>query len=80
MSHNCLKGTRKDFAEDHMNPEDYLSNIWLWRLISAFQECPYRRTKLSFDREQHTKTLRLYASDKDSGRRQRLWPQVESKK
>jgi hypothetical protein len=54
MSHNCLKG-RKGFTEDHLNPEGYLSNIWLWRLTSSFQESPYRRTKLSFDKGQHTK-------------------------
>jgi hypothetical protein len=57
------------FAEDRLNLEDYFSNIWLWRLTSAFHDCSYRSTKLSFDRERHTKTLHLYSSDKDSGRR-----------
>jgi hypothetical protein len=30
MSHYYLKGTRKGFAEDHLDPENYLSNIRLW--------------------------------------------------
>jgi hypothetical protein len=34
MPHNCLKG--KGFAEDDLNLEDYLSNIWLRQLTSVF--------------------------------------------
>jgi hypothetical protein len=74
MSHDCLKGTRKSFVEDH------LFNIWLRRLTNAFQECPHWRTKLNFDRKQHTKALRLYASNKGNDRMLWFRPQVKRKK
>jgi hypothetical protein len=75
MSHDCPKGTRKGFAKDHLNVEDHLSNIWFHRLTSIFQECPHWRTKLSFDRKQHTKhfiyvqAIRTMAEGDDSGRK-----------
>jgi hypothetical protein len=68
VSHDCLKGTRKGFVEDHLNVEDHLSNIWLRQLTSVFQGCPHWRMKLSFNRKQHTKALHLCSSNKDNGR------------